>query len=147
MFLDMGFVADLTSVGTFFAFIVVCGGILFLDYKGISKDAKFKVPYVNAQYIVGVLFFITIGYEFYDGIFIAQIQMKPLLAVFWLVWAAISIMAFQFKFSLLPVLGILTNLYLMTELGVLNWAIFLIWLAIGLVIYFGYGYKHSKLAN
>jgi basic amino acid/polyamine antiporter, APA family len=147
MFLDMGFVADLTSVGTFFAFIVVCGGILFLDYKGISKDAKFKVPYVNAQYIVGVLFIIAIGYEFYDGIFITQIQMKPLLAVFWLVWAAISIMAFQFKFSLLPVLGILTNLYLMTELGVLNWAIFLIWLAIGLLIYFGYGYKHSKLAN
>jgi basic amino acid/polyamine antiporter, APA family len=147
MFLDMGFVADLTSVGTFFAFIVVCGGILFLDYKGISKDAKFKVPYVNAQYIVGILFLITIGYEFYDGIFMAQIQMKPLLAVFWLVWATLAIMAFQFKFSLLPVLGILTNLYLMTELGVLNWAIFLIWLAIGLMIYFGYGYKHSKLAN
>jgi basic amino acid/polyamine antiporter, APA family len=145
MFLDMGFVADLTSVGTFFAFIVVCGGILFLDYKGISKEAKFKVPYVNAQYIVGILFIIAIGYEFYDGIFIAQIKMKPLLGVFWLVWAALSVMAFQFKFSLLPVLGILTNLYLMTELGVLNWTIFLIWLAIGLVIYFGYGYKHSKL--
>jgi heme/copper-type cytochrome/quinol oxidase subunit 2 len=56
-------------------------------------------------------------------------------------------MAFRFNFSLLPVLGILTNLYLMTELGVTNWAIFIIWLIIGLVIYFGYGYRHSKLSK
>jgi basic amino acid/polyamine antiporter, APA family len=56
-------------------------------------------------------------------------------------------LALKMKFSMLPVLGILTNLYLMTELGVTNWTIFLIWLAIGLVIYFSYGYNHSKLKN
>ncbi|WP_316930720.1 amino acid permease C-terminal domain-containing protein [Sphingobacterium sp. IITKGP-BTPF85] len=33
----------------------------------------------------------------------------------------------------------------MTELGASNWIIFIIWLIGGLVIYFLYGYKHSKL--
>ena len=49
MFLDMQFVVDLTSVGTFFAFIMVCSGILYLDYKGYSKTAKFKIPYINGN--------------------------------------------------------------------------------------------------
>jgi APA family basic amino acid/polyamine antiporter len=55
-------------------------------------------------------------------------------------------MSYKYNFSTLPVAGILTNLYLMTELGSSNWLIFVIWLAIGLVIYFSYGYRKSKLA-
>jgi basic amino acid/polyamine antiporter, APA family len=145
MFLDMGFVADLTSVGTFFAFIVVCGGVLYLDYQGLSKDAKFKIPYLNGQFIVGILFILALGYTFYEGTFIRGIEEKPLLAIFWLVWGGLAVLALKMKFSVLPVLGILTNLYLMTELGITNWTIFLVWLAIGLVIYFSYGYSHSKL--
>ena len=62
-------------------------------------------------------------------------------------WAVLAVLAYRHRFSLLPVLGILTNLYLMTELGTSNWTIFLIWLAIGLVIYFAYGRKHSRLAQ
>ena len=147
MFLDMGFVADLTSVGTFFAFIVVCGGVLYLDHQGLSKDAKFKIPYLNGQFIVGILFILALGYTFYQETFISGIQEKPLLLVFWLVWGGLSVLALKMKFSMLPVLGILTNLYLMTELGITNWLIFLIWLSIGLVIYFSYGYSHSKLRD
>jgi len=56
-------------------------------------------------------------------------------------------LSYQHNFSALPVAGILTNLYLMTELGASNWLIFVVWLAIGLVIYFSYGYKRSKLAQ
>ncbi|MDI9875592.1 amino acid permease [Flectobacillus rivi] len=147
LFMDMGFFVDLTSVGTFFAFILVCGGILYLDYQGLSKDATFKVPYINSKYVVATLFIIGFGYAISQGTFVEHLQEKPLLAVFWLVWIVLSIMAFRLNFSLLPVLGILTNLYLMTELGVTNWAIFIIWLIIGLVIYFGYGYRNSKLAK
>jgi basic amino acid/polyamine antiporter, APA family len=145
LFLDMGFFVDLTSVGTFFAFILVCGGVLYLDYKGLSKDAKFKIPYVNGQYLVGILLVLSLGYSISQGSFISEIKVKPLLSVFWLVWTILAVMAFKYKFSMLPVLGILTNLYLMTELGITNWTIFLIWLAIGLVIYFSYGYRNSKL--
>jgi hypothetical protein len=49
------------------------------------------------------------------------------------------------QWSLIPVLGLLTNLYLMSELGITNWMRFLIWLVIGLALYFLYGVKHSKL--
>jgi len=54
-------------------------------------------------------------------------------------------MGFKYNFSLLPVAGILVNLYLMTELGASNWFIFLIWLVLGLSVYFAYGYRKSKL--
>jgi len=147
LFLDMQFFIDLTSVGTFFAFILVCGGILYLDAKGISKESKFRVPYVNGKYIIGAGFIATLGFALYVGDFTAHLAEKPLLVVFWLTWATLSVLAFQRNFSLLPVLGILTNLYLMTELGVTNWAIFVVWLVIGLVIYFSYGFRKSKLAK
>ncbi|MEA5139557.1 APC family permease [Arcicella rigui] len=147
LFLDMGFFVDLTSVGTFFAFILVCGGVLYLDYQGLSKDAKFKIPYLNGQYLVGILFVITISFVFYENKLFSEIHEKPLLVVFWLTWLVLSVLAYMHKFSMLPVLGVLTNLYLMTELGITNWTIFIIWLAIGLVIYFMYGYKHSKLSK
>ncbi|WP_020595056.1 amino acid permease [Spirosoma panaciterrae] len=147
LFLDMQFFIDLTSVGTFFAFILVCGGILYLDAKGISAQSKFRVPYVNGKYLIGLGFLLLFGYVLYSGGLMSSIAEKPLIAVFWLTWAVLSVLAFQKNFSLLPVLGILTNLYLMTELGVTNWAIFIVWLVIGLVIYFSYGFRKSKLAK
>lgn len=146
LFLDMQFVVDLTSVGTFFAFILVCSGVLFLDHKGESKKAKFKVPYINGQYIIFILFIVGVSLFIGKTDYTEVIVSKPLLIVFWAIWLGLSVAAFRYKFSLLPVLGILTNLYLMTELGWSNWVMFLIWLAIGLIIYFGYGYKKSKLA-
>ncbi|MFD1144906.1 amino acid permease [Larkinella insperata] len=146
LFLDMQFFIDLTSVGTFFAFILVCGGILYLDAKGLSRHSKFKVPYVNGKYIIGIALLITMTLVVRAGGLVSGIEEKPLLAFFWLTWAVLAVLAFRQNFSLLPVLGILTNLYLMTELGVSNWLIFVIWLIIGLVIYFLYGYRKSKLA-
>lgn len=147
LFLDMQFVVDLTSVGTFFAFILVCSGILYLDYKGYSKKAKFKVPYINGKYIVGVLFLITAVLFVTKLDYKEIISEKPLLIIFWATWLCMSFAAYKFRFSLLPTIGILINLYLMTELGWSNWYMFLIWLAIGLIIYFLYGYKKSKLAQ
>lgn len=147
LFLDMQFFIDLTSVGTFFAFILVCGGILYLDAKGISAQSKFRVPYVNGKFLVGLGFIVGLGYALYSGDMGQAIAEKPLLLVFWLTWLVLSVLSFQRNFSLLPILGILTNLYLMTELGVTNWAIFVVWLVIGLVIYFSYGFRKSKLAK
>ncbi len=46
---------------------------------------------------------------------------------------------------LVPILGILFNGYMMIKLGWLNWARLIIWLIIGLVVYFTYGVKHSKV--
>jgi APA family basic amino acid/polyamine antiporter len=46
---------------------------------------------------------------------------------------------------LIPILGVLFNGYMMYKLGWINWARLIIWLAIGLVVYFTYGKKHSKV--
>ncbi len=46
---------------------------------------------------------------------------------------------------LVPILGIIFNGYMMYRLGWINWARLIIWLAIGLVVYFAYGQKHSKV--
>lgn len=147
LFLDMQVAVDLTSVGTFFAFILVCSGVLYLDKTKQSEKAKFKVFYINGKYIVSTLFILALFF------FITQIDYKqtfddkPLLYFFWFAWLSLSIATFKYNFSLLPILGIIINLYLMTELGWTNWVMFAVWLAIGLVIYFCYGYKKSKLAK
>jgi len=46
---------------------------------------------------------------------------------------------------LVPILGILTAVYLMTNLPLITWEVMIGWLLIGLVIYFGYSIRHSKV--
>ena len=147
LFMDLKFFVDLTSVGTFFAFIMVCAGILFLDAKGLTAQAKFKVPYINGKYIIGVVLLAVFAYVVMSTNFLETLGNKPLLIVFWLVWFVLAVQGFRYNFSLLPVIGVLTNLYLMTELGASNWQIFGIWLVLGLIVYFSYGYRKSKLAG
>ncbi len=48
---------------------------------------------------------------------------------------------------LVPVVGILFSIWLLSELALITWMVFLIWLALGLLIYFGYGIRHSVLAQ
>lgn len=155
LFFKMDFFVDLTSVGTFFAFILVCAGVLYMDYSGLSAKSKFKVPYINGKYVVGGGLLIAIVLIFIYGQGTVQewkslsaleiIEHKMLVIIFWLIWLGLSVYSFKMNFSLLPVVGILINLYLMTELGASNWIIFVIWLVVGLAVYFMYGYKHSKL--
>ena len=47
----------------------------------------------------------------------------------------------------IPVLGVLSCLYLMVSLSVMTWVRFLGWLDIGMVIYWFYGRTHSPLAD
>lgn len=155
LFLKMDFFVDLTSVGTFFAFILVCGGVLYMDHTGITKQSRFKVPYVNGKYVIGLgliaALYIMYRYspeafaDWRDHSFLYIIEHKILDVMFWVTWLVLSIIGFKHNFSLLPVAGILVNMYLMSELGSSNWFIFLIWLIIGLVVYFAYGYRKSKL--
>ncbi|MCY7357447.1 MAG: amino acid permease [Rudanella sp.] len=147
LFMDLKFFVDLTSVGTFFAFIMVCAVILFLDAKGLTAQSKFKVPYINGKYIIGAVLLVVLAYAIMGTTFLQTLGEKPLLIVFWLVWAVLAVQGFRYNFSLLPVIGVLTNLYLMTELGASNWQIFGIWLVLGLIVYFSYGYRKSKLAG
>jgi APA family basic amino acid/polyamine antiporter len=46
---------------------------------------------------------------------------------------------------LVPILGVLSAVYLMTRLMLFTWEVMIGWLIVGLVIYFGYSVKHSKV--
>jgi APA family basic amino acid/polyamine antiporter len=44
-----------------------------------------------------------------------------------------------------PILGVLFNGYMMVKLGWMNWTRLIVWLIIGLIVYFTYGQKHSRV--
>jgi basic amino acid/polyamine antiporter, APA family len=46
---------------------------------------------------------------------------------------------------LVPILGVVSNGYMMYKLGWVNWARLIIWLVIGLIVYFSYSVKHSRV--
>ena len=67
--------------------------------------------------------------------------------LFWLVLILVSLQTWRKQFSLIPVLGLLSCFYLMAQESHTNWLRFLLWLLVGLVVYFLYSRQHSKLAN
>ncbi|MEO5561392.1 MAG: amino acid permease C-terminal domain-containing protein, partial [Dokdonella sp.] len=48
---------------------------------------------------------------------------------------------------LIPLIGIAFSIWLLSELAAITWLVFLVWLSLGLLVYFGYGIRHSKLAG
>jgi APA family basic amino acid/polyamine antiporter len=60
LFLNLTTVTDLCSIGTLFAFVLVCAGVLVLQNKPNIPRGKFRTPYVNAKYIMPVAMIIGI---------------------------------------------------------------------------------------
>jgi amino acid transporter len=151
LFLNLDEVLSLTSIGTLFAFVLVCGGVLVLQQRADRPAGKFRVPYVNAQFIYPLLLAAAatwIQLEF-PSYFTEDIWTKDTWpqALFWVITLVIAIWALVKKLSLLPILGMVSCFYLMSQETHKVWMRFLIWLAIGLVIYFFYSFTHSKLAR
>jgi basic amino acid/polyamine antiporter, APA family len=154
LFMNLTEVTDLTSIGTLFAFVLVCTGVLLLPPDENIKDGKkrFKMPYINSKWIVPTLL-ISITIFFYQPILNLFnfeggweiIKERLPLFLFIILFIIITILSVWRNLSLIPVLGLLSCAYLMTELGYTNWLRFLIWLGLGLVVYFTYSYKNSKL--
>jgi APA family basic amino acid/polyamine antiporter len=145
LFLNLTEVTNLTSIGTLFAFVLVCGGVLLLPREATVKG-KFQLPYINSQFIVPVLF--IVGIVVFNGKIMnlfsgSNLHEKFPYFLFILLSATLAVLAFVKKLSLIPVLGLVSCFYLMAELEYQSWIRFLAWLVIGLVIYFSYGYKHS----
>ena len=238
LFLNLDVVIALTSIGTLFAFVLVCGGVLVMQSRPNRPPSKFKVPYLSGKFIVPALFIAamvlivmldkgymndkvqtqvdavqknklsvinlsdyavdnamvnykvgsstasqqftnipagdtvtaqiagtdsvgeavvvpssissksfqseTPGLRYFKSLF--RPEGLPML-VFWLVVLIITYLSFTKNFSLIPVLGLISCFYLMAQESHTNWYRFLIWLVVGLVVYFTYGYKNSRLAK
>ncbi|MCE2712911.1 MAG: amino acid permease [Cryomorphaceae bacterium] len=64
LFMNLTMVTDLCSIGTLFAFVVVCGGVLILQNRTDIPRGKFKTPYINGKWIMPVLVVLTIVLSF-----------------------------------------------------------------------------------
>jgi len=157
LFMNLTEVTDLTSIGTLFAFILVSGGILVQDSTQPTRQTPkgiFRVPYINSRFYLPMVWGIVIAgiYWLLPEEFQAirmQVLKEPVqhipFLIFLVLALVITILGIWKKFSLIPVLGLLTNGYLIAQLGITNWMRFLIWLVVGLALYFVYGWKHSRL--
>ncbi len=152
LFLDITIVTDLTSIGTLFAFVLVCGGVLYLPKDENRTEKRFRIPYVNGKYLVPLLVI------FCGLLFREHISSRMNFSEGWDAWRhnipfylfmimaiVAAIFSFRKSFSLIPIMGVLSCFYLMTEIPVKNWLVFAIWLVIGLAIYFSYSLKNSRL--
>jgi APA family basic amino acid/polyamine antiporter len=92
---DIGTFADLSNIGTLFAFLVVSAGVILLRRRQPERRRGFRVPWV----------------------------------------------------PFLPLVSMAFCLLLMASLPLETWIRFFVWLAIGLVIYFLFGKKHSEFAK
>jgi amino acid transporter len=156
LFANLEEVINLSSIGTLFAFVLVCGGVLVLDLDPENqKKSKFKIPYINSSYYVGVSLIVVLGLiaysgvnlsEWLQGLYSGESKVDHFIMLgFFFIWAIIAFFSVTRKLSLIPVLGLLVNLYLMTQMGSTNWERFMYWCLAGLLIYVGYSYRKSKL--
>ncbi len=225
LFMNLTMVTDLCSIGTLFAFVLVCAGVLVLQNKKDIPRGKFRTPYINSKYIfplmilTGLILAFTVNKqstidflankeqinspenivtslskeesekvynflstlqkensnndiekilrsysenevqykEIIDQLPIAQsikyesdfqlFKHKIPMYIFFIVVLGLLVWSWKENLSLIPLLGLVCCLYMMAELSVWNWIYFTIWLIIGLIIYFLYGHKNSKLKN
>ena len=60
LFMNLKMVTDLCSIGTLFAFVLVCGGVLVLQNKTDIPRGKFRTPYINGKYVLPILVAVSV---------------------------------------------------------------------------------------
>ncbi len=156
-FTDETFILDFTSIGTLFAFVLVCGGVLMLPDQTIEQQneptkGRFRIPYINARYyfppILLVIFTVLIvAYPaYFRGLIEPKVDNIPML-VFFVLCIIMTFLSIVKNLSLIPVLGLVSCCYLLTGMAASNWLWFSVWLLIGLMVYFLYSRNASKLAK
>ncbi|MHA6698088.1 APC family permease [Chryseobacterium sp. A321] len=154
LFTDKSFILDFTSIGTIFAFILVNGGILLMPRKEKIKG-RFHLPFVSSKYIFTPLFVVCVlGFYYWQPQFFHNLlnwsdpidgEFNMSLCIFLVVTSVLAVLSIVKELNLIPLLGLTSCLYLLTGMTHDNWFWFAIWFAIGLIIYFCFGMKNSKL--
>ena len=151
LFLEDSLVTDLTSIGTLFAFALVAGGVLLLPR--IEKvPGRFALPYINGKYIIPAAVALFI-YAFNGRITEAirnlgnENHQEVLFLIFVAVALLLAVLSFIRKYSFIPIMGVLFCLYLMVEIPANSWLVFFGWMTLGLLIYFLYGFRNSRLSD
>jgi hypothetical protein len=133
---------------------------MILQHRTDLPTPKFKVPYINSRYGIPILL-VAVAYLLFkkndeglnefsktfttEGGYEVWKHLIPTW-LFFVVLLVVCAIAWWRKYSLLPLLGVISCLYLLSTLGIVNWIRFIVWLIIGMLIYFAYGKKNSKLA-
>ncbi|MBL7984323.1 MAG: amino acid permease, partial [Flavobacteriales bacterium] len=123
-FTDENFILDFTSIGTLFAFVLVCGGVLLLPPRE-KTPGRFHLPYINGKYIVPALVVLAAALiAWFDPHQFQRILGRtgsaphiPLL-VFYLLCVVVAWYSFRKAWSLIPVLGLMSCCYLLTGMAV-----------------------------
>ena len=154
IFTDKSFILDFTSIGTIFAFVLVCGGVLMLPPKEKIKG-RFHLPYINGKFLFplifigGLVFFYFYQPEFFHNLTNIndpnEGEFRLAIIIFIIANVVLCGLAIVKNLSLIPLIGLSSCLYLLTGMSHENWFWFGLWFAVGLVIYFLYGYKNSRL--
>jgi len=155
IFLPASTVENLCSIGTLFAFILVCAGVLKMG-RSKPEPGKFTTPYVNARYVMPVLLillcvlFATTWNSWFNEFINFDVEdwtLKIPMMLFFLVFILSTVLAIIKNYSLIPLLGLISCLYMMAQIEFSHWIGFIIWLVAGLIIYFTYSIKKSHLNN
>lgn len=152
LFMNLKALVDLSAFAALFCFVVVCAGVMELHRGETARQMTVGMPLWPAKFVLlaatlagGLLFYLKFPQE-WSAFFSAEGAAARLPRyVFALTLLLLTVLSFLKNYSLIPVLGVLTSLYLMSELELSNWTGFFLWLAGGLLIYFGYGLRHSRL--
>ncbi|MBS3914594.1 MAG: amino acid permease [Bacteroidetes bacterium] len=159
LFFTTGFSVDFTSIGTLFAFLLVCAGTLLLKQReeesGENVKRKYKMPSWKGTWVIPIAFILTIGLlGFYHFDFAGFFQLSKwqnlqnaLLYLFLFEFAILSVFTFLKKWNFISIAGVLMCSYLLTGMNGTSWKWFFVWFAIGIAIYFSFSYKNSKLAK
>jgi amino acid transporter len=149
-------VLNLCSMGTLVAFVLVCAGVLRLQNAPQRLVGRFRTPYINGKYVLpllmvlGVLLVRRYGHDWFRALMTfdswTSDRNKIPMYFFLLLCGIVLVQTFRKNLSLIPTLGLLFSFFMMAQIPIKSWIAFAIWLALGLVIYFGFGFRHSKLA-
>lgn len=153
-FFTTGFSVDFTSIGTLFAFLLVCAGTLLLP--SVEKQpGQFRIPAYSGKLAIPVLFAIMVILMWIYGFPFADIFGSKgwsdlnyfLTWLFMIEFAIVAFLTYKNNWKLVPVAGVLMCSYLLTGMNSQSWIWFFGWFAIGISIYFAYSFRHSKLKN